>query len=192
MRIRAAAIAIAIGAGHAAGVDAQSLSREQYKSGKDGISAEYKAEKDACGSLSGNARDICKAEASGRAKVARAELEATYKPSPRTRYEVRVAVASADHAVARERCDDSAGNVKDVCVKEAKAAEISAKADAKARLKTVDANQVAGEKGADARKDAASAKHDADYAVAKEKCGLFAGEAKSSCLNEAKARFGKS
>ena len=53
------------------------------------------------------------------------------------------------------------------------------------------ANSKAREQGADARKDAASDKRDADYAVAKEKCDAFAGDAKASCLNEAKACFGE-
>ena len=35
-------------------------------------------------------------------------------------------------------------------------------------------------------------KRDAEYAVAKEKCDAFAGDAKTNCLNEANARFGKS
>ena len=42
-----------------------------------------------------------------------------------------------------------------------------------------------------ARKDAQSDKRDVDYAVAKEKCDAFAGDAKSTCMNEAKARLGK-
>ena len=101
------------------------------------------------------------------------------------------------------RCDDNAGNVKDVCVKKAKAAAVAAKADAKTQMKVADANKEAAktsaqatdkaiEKSADARKDAAAAKRDADYVVAKEKCDAFAGDAKGSCLSEAKARFGKS
>ncbi|MNC96470.1 hypothetical protein D3C83_138490 [compost metagenome] len=58
-------------------------------------------------------------------------------------------------------------------------------------MKTSEANNQAGEKGAAARKDAAADKRDADYAVAKEKCDAFAGDAKSSCMNDAKARYGK-
>jgi hypothetical protein len=192
LRARIGAIAIAFGIGHATGADAQTMSKPQYKSGKDDIAAEYKAEKDACGSMAGNDRDICKVEAAGREKVARAELEAKYKPSEQASYNLRIARADADYAVARERCDDSAGNVKDVCLKAAKAAEVGAKADARAGLKTANANSVARAKGADARKDADSARRDADFAVAKEKCDVFAGEAKSSCLNDARARFGKS
>ena len=48
------------------------------------------------------------------------------------------------------------------------------------------------EQGADARKDAATDKRDADYAMAKEKCDAFTGDANTSCLSEAKAGFGKS
>jgi starch phosphorylase len=90
-----------------------------------------------------------------------------------------------------EKCDDKAGNDKDVCVKQAKAAETRAKADAKANMKVAKAGQAATEKSSAARKDAAEDKRDADYAVAKEKCDKFSGDAKDRCLNEAKARFGK-
>jgi len=197
------AIALAIGFAFSAGAMAQSMTKEQYKSGADGITADHKAADVACGALAGNARDICKAQATGKQKVARAELEARYKPSEDARYKVHVAVAEADYAVAKERCDDKAGNIKDVCLKEAKAAEVAAKADATANMKTAKANAKAAEtstnaankasdKGADARKDAASDKRDADYAVAKEKCDAFSGDAKGSCLNDAKARYGKS
>jgi hypothetical protein len=51
------------------------------------------------------------------------------------------------------------------------------------------------EMGADARKDAQSdkgdAQGDANYAAAKEKCDALAGDAKSTCMSDAKARFGK-
>ncbi len=55
---------------------------------------------------------------------------------------------------------------------------------------SVKASNKAREQGADVRKDAASAKRDADYVAAKERCDAFAGNAKTHCLNEAKARFG--
>jgi hypothetical protein len=194
---------MALGLAFSGSAIAQNMSKEQYKSGKDRIAADYKTDKAACGAFAGNAKDICKAEAGGREKVAKAELEAGYKPSVDASYKLRLARAEAAYSVAKEKCDDKSGNVKDVCVKEAKANQVAAKADAKAQMKTSDANataiatsnkasNVAGEKGADARKDAAADKRDADYAVAKEKCAAFAGDAKSSCMNDAKARFGKS
>lgn len=129
------AIALAIGLTFGAGAMAEDtgISRDAYQAGKATISSDYKAAKIACDSLSGNANDICEVEAQGNEKVALAELEAQYKPSSKARYEVEVAKAEADHAVAKERCDDLSGDAKDVCVKEAKAAETAAKASAEAQ-----------------------------------------------------------
>jgi len=185
-------IAIALTLAFSAGAMAQGMSKADYQAGKDRISADYKSARGACTSFSGNAKDICVADAEGKKNVAKAELEVSYKPSAKTKYDARVARAEADYAVAKEKCDDLAGNPKDVCVKEAKAAQVAAKADAKAWMKTAEANSTASEKGADARKDARADKADADYAVAKEKCDSLAGGAKDQCLNDAKARFGKS
>lgn len=200
-RMRAAVLAA--GLAFAASAVPQSMSKDDYQSEKTGIAADYKAAKAACNSVSGNAKDICKALASGKEKTGRAELEARFRPSVDTTYRLRLARAEADYAVSRERCDDSAGNVKDICVEEAKAAAVAAKADAKAKMKTnvandeaaatsARANHEASDRGAEARRDAATEKRDADYAVAKQRCDGFAGDAKSNCMNEAKARFGKS
>jgi len=196
-------IALAVSLAFSVGAMAQSMSKSDYQAGKGRIAAEYKSAKAACTSLSGNTSDICMAEAKGTEKVAIADLEAGYKPSPKTRYEARAAKAEADLAVAKERCDDMAGNAKDVCVKEANAAATTAKADAKAQMKTSEANAVASDKTADARSEAnekaAGARKDADaeklgaqYGVAKERCDVYAGGAKDYCLKQAKARFGTS
>jgi hypothetical protein len=95
-KININAIAIAIGLAFSAGAMPQTVSKDEYKSAKDGIAAEYKSAKAACGSLAGNAKNICQAEASGKEKVAKAELEAKYKPSVDASYKVRVARADAD------------------------------------------------------------------------------------------------
>jgi hypothetical protein len=191
-------IALAVSLAFSAGAMAQSLSKNDYKAGQDKIAAEYKLAKAGCASLSGNPKDICVAEAKGKERVAMAELDASYKPTPKNHYQARVARAEADYAVAKERCDDMAGNAKDVCVKEAKAAETAAKAqmetadaNATANEKTDQAHGKANEQSADARKDAAAAKRDAEYKVAKEKCDTYAGDTKDRCLDQAKARFGK-
>lgn len=181
---------------------AEGMSKTDYKAAKDKIGAEYKAAHANCASLSGNASDICKADAKGKEKLAEAELKAVYEPTQKHTYEARVAKADADYGVAVEKCDDLAGNAKDVCVKEAKAGLTSAKADAKAKMKTSEANAKAAEKSADARsdaskkgvearQDAAEDKSDAQYAVAKEKCDTYSGTAKDTCLSQAKARFNK-
>ena len=82
--------------------------------------------------------------------------------------------------MAKEQCDDQAGNAKDVCVKEAKAVETKALADAKM-----------GQQIGEAKTNASDATRDADYTVAAERCEALAGDSKGACIVGAKARFGK-
>jgi hypothetical protein len=181
---------------------AQSMSKSDHKAAEEKIESEYKFAKTGCNLFAGNAKDICMAEAKGKESVAKAELEANYKPSPKAHYEVRVAKAEADYMLAKEKCDDRGGNLKDLCIKEAEAALTTAKADAKLQEKTTDATTKANEKASeartdanktvnDARRDANADKTDAQYSVAKEKCDAFAGTAKDQCLAETKAAFDK-
>jgi len=196
----AAAIGLAFGASALANT---MMSKADYSAGKKAIAADYKSAKADCDPLVANAKDVCVAEARGREKVALAELEARNEPSDKHRHEVRIAQADAAYAIAKEKCDDRAGNDKDVCMKEAASVHTAAVADAKTRLKTVDANKTAVAKTqkadahankeiAAARHDAADDKRDAQYAVAKEKCDALSGDAKDVCVKDAKARYGKS
>src|SRR5436309_13663483 len=156
------------------------ISKDAYNAENKRIEDQYKGDRDECKSMTGNQKDICIETAKGKEKVAKADNEAAYKDTEKARYDVRIARAEADYAVAKEKCDDRSGNDKDVCVKEAKAAETKARADAKA-------THVA----ADTRKDAAEDKRTADYKVAVEKCDSLSGDAKSQCVRDAKARYGK-
>ena len=137
------AFAVAIGLALSGGAAAQSMSKAEYKSAKDAIAADYKSAGAACASKTGNALDICKAEAKGRKNVATAELDERFAPSSKHRYAVSVAKAKADYSVAKEKCDDKSANDKAACVKQAKAAEDRAIADAKAKLKSADASKPA-------------------------------------------------
>ena len=185
-------LATAVALSFAAGALADSLTKPQYTSAKKEIEASYKSAKAACDNMKDNVKDVCMAESRGREKVALADLEVTYKPSAKTRFEARVARADAEYAVSKEKCDDLSGNSKDVCRKEADSAHTAGKADAKAQMKTVDANSDATKKVAQAHKDAITDKREAEYALAKEKCDAAAGAAKDSCIADAKARYGKS
>jgi hypothetical protein len=196
------AMAVTIGLVFSAGVMAQTMSKDTYKAAEDSIAAEYKSDEANCGSLSGNTKDICIAEAKGKEKAARAELALRNEPTAKNRYDALIAKAEADYAVAIEKCDEKTGNDKDICVKEAKAVETRVKADAEARMKTSAANTAASEKSAEAgmkakeegiaaRQKAATEKRDANYAVAKEKCDSLASEAKDRCVDEANAKYGK-
>jgi|SRR5690348_8798538 hypothetical protein len=182
--LAAAGIAFA-GASNAA--DNKGMSRDAYKAEKDKIESQYKVDKDHCGSMSGNAKDVCQKEAKGKEKVAKAELEANYKNTDKARADVVKAKADAQYDVAKEKCDDLSGNQKDVCVKEAKAAHVKGKGDAKV-MKVSDKTA---EKRADARKDASEDTRDAQYKVAVEKCDAMTGAAKDTCVKNAKTRFGK-
>ena len=159
---------------------ALATTKAEYHAAEDKAKAEYKVAEDKCGSLSGNAKDICKAEAKGNRKKAEAAAEADYKNTPKAREKAAIAAADADYDVAKEKCDDKAGNDKDVCVKEAKAAYTKAKGEAKAT-----------EKSTAAHKEAKEDTRDAEYKVAIEKCDGLAGDAKDTCQKNAKTKYHK-
>lgn len=195
-----AALSAALCLGIATSAIGATMTKAEHETAEDTISATYKADKAACDAKSGNAKDVCIEEAKGKESVAKAELEASFKPTATSQRDVSMAKAKATHAVAKEKCDDFSGNAKDVCVKEAQAAFVTAEENAKlsqktgeanaaAREKTGDANATASEKKAEARKDAAEEKGEANYATAKEKCDALAGDAKDSCIKNAKARY---
>jgi hypothetical protein len=167
------------------------ISKDAYDAAVRNAEAQYKIDKDACASRGGNAKDICVAEASAREKVAKADAEAAYKNTSKAREDARVARAEATHNVAKEKCDDLSGNAKDVCNKEADAALVRSKADAKVDRVAADTSNTSVAKQADARREAAEDKRDADYKVAVEKCDALSGPAKSACVSDAKLRYGK-
>jgi osmotically-inducible protein OsmY len=129
----ASAIALAFSAGAMA---AEGMSKDEYKAAQSKISAEYKSAHANCASLTANAKDVCNEEAKGNEKVAKADLEARYHPGDKSRHALAIAKADAEYAVAKEKCDDKAGTDKTACVKEAKAAEARARADANAQMRT--------------------------------------------------------
>jgi membrane-associated HD superfamily phosphohydrolase len=176
----------------AGGVSAQTMSKEARDQAIKNAEMQYKTDKAACDGLKGNAKDICTEEAKGKKKVAKAEADAAYENTPKARENARLARADATYEVAKEKCDDLAGNAKDVCVKEAKAAYTKAKANAKVDRVASDTRQEAAQKTASAQREAAEDKNEANYKVAIEKCDSLAGTAKDACVRDAKTRFGKS
>lgn len=166
------------------------ISKASYTQTVKDADAQYKVDKDACSSLSGNAKDICVAQAKGKASVVKADAEAAFKNTPKARESARVERAQANYNVAIERCDDLAGNPKDVCVKEAKSELVKGKANAKVDRVAADTNKEAATQQAEARKDASTEKREAEYKVAIEKCDALAGGAKDVCVSNAKAQFG--
>ncbi len=195
-------IALALSLSFGVAAYAETMSKAELKDAKAKIEADYKAALVPCDSLAGNPKKVCTVEAKGNKKAALANLDANNDPSAKNKQKAADAKAEANYDLAHQKCQEQTGNAKDVCIKEAKAAEVTAKADAKAQMKTSDANKDANktitqaankaqEKTLDARSDAATDKTDAQYKVEKEKCDALAGAAKDNCLAQAKTRFGK-
>jgi len=105
----------------ASATQAQNMSKPDYKAGKTRISETYKTDKAECKKLSDNAQDICKQEAKGKEKLARAELEFSYSGKAADANKVLVVKAKAAYEVAQEKCDALAGDIKASCVAAAKA-----------------------------------------------------------------------
>ena len=85
--------------------------------------------------------------------------------------------AASNYKVARARCDAIAGNPKDVCVAEAKAARVRTEEEAGAYYKnTLKAYTKSRVKIAEAT-----------YDLDKAKCGALAGNQKDVCISQAKA-----
>ena len=167
------------------------ITKEAYDQRVKSAEAQYKADTDACASRSGNAKDICLADAKGREKMAKADAEAALVNTPKAREDARIARAEANYNVAKEKCDDLSGNAKDVCVKEASAQLTKAKADAKVDRVAADTRQDSTMKQAEARHEATDAKRDADYKLAIEKCNSLSGPVKDACISDAKTYYGK-
>lgn len=98
--------------------------------------------------------------------------------SAKATYKATVKQADIDYKVAKAKCDEQKGNDKDVCLKEAKAAHTTTIANAKADRKSQNAH-----------KEATEDKNSANYATAKEKCDAMKGNAKDTCINNARTQY---
>lgn len=162
----------------AGAAQASNFSKAVYNGAKDDIKSTFRAEHDACKSLSGNARDICVKQAKGHEKVALARLEFDYSGQAADEVKWLKARHEARYDIATERCDDLAGDAKSLCVQEAKTARDKAKADVKLAKKVTQAVE-----------EAESARIKADYKLARERCDTLGGDARDVCVASAKARF---
>ena len=144
----AAALAFGFAGSAFAADNATGMSKDQYKAEKDKIEAQYKTDKKSCDGMNGNAKDVCKADAKGKEKVAKAELEQQYKPSPRHEQEAKDAKAKADYSVAKEKCEDMKGKAASDCKRQAKDAYEAAKKQDKAEKQQAKADtRAAGNNG---------------------------------------------
>lgn len=177
--LASATLALCLGLGALGSAQAaQNYSKAVYDGAKNELKAMYKAQREACDKLSGNAKDVCDEEAKGQEKIALAQLDYNQEPSERRWAKLYEAQYEARYEIAEEKCDDRSGQDKDVCVQAAKTERDKAKADLKLAKKMVSASE-----------DALDTKARADYKLAREKCDMLKGDAQNTCLASAKARF---
>lgn len=173
--VTAAGMALTNGACAATG-----MAKAEYNATTEKASADYKIAKEKCNVLTGNQKDVCAAEAVAARTRVTGQAKAQYKNTPAVMASVRKDIAAADYQVAKAKCGSKTGNVKDVCIKEAKSAKVAAVENAVADKKIVNAL-------VDAQED----KQTAEYKVALEKCDAQSGAAKALCVTTAKSTFGK-
>lgn len=131
MNITLVAVALSLASAGPLYAAEEGMPKDQYKSEKQRIDKEAKAARDKCKDMKGNAKDVCMAEAKGQERLAKAELEAKNKDTPKNRYDVAAAKADMEHDVARAKCDEMKGKEKEACQKDAKTARDNAKKQAK-------------------------------------------------------------
>jgi hypothetical protein len=149
-----------------------------YQQARDAAETNFKNARAKCDSIAGNPHDLCVAEAKAARVQAEEEANAAYENTLAAYTRARERIADANYERDKTRCDGLTGNDKDVCVAQAKATLIAARADAKADKKSIEARN-------QARED----KQKAAYRVALEKCDAFAGAAKDQCVAQAKATY---
>jgi len=138
---------------------------ETYRSLTQKAAADYRKAAADCAALSGNDKDVCKAEAKATRAHAEADAVAKYSNTDRRRESALKKVADADYAVAKEKCDAQTGADRDTCVDNAKSVHAAALADAKASR-----NRMAADTGEQAKSAAAA------------KCEHLSGPARTACL----------
>ncbi len=115
---------------------AHGMSRDQKNAEEDRIEETAKAEKKGCKSMSGNAKDVCEAEAKAKEKVAKAELDYKYSATERNRVKLGELKAEAEYEVAKEKCEDQSGAAQSACKKQAKEHEQAARAEVRKSAKS--------------------------------------------------------
>lgn len=159
---------------------AQHLSKAELEARRERIAATYKVEKTACKQHTGNAGDVCKAEAKAHKKIAEAELALAHSGRADDRTRVLEVKANSAYDVAEEKCDDQAGQAKELCQQEARTTRDKALADARLDKDI-----------RHSREHAEAHKMDADHKLAAEKCETLRGTHKSECLHAADQQFGR-
>lgn len=161
-------------------------SAEEYKAAVTRADADYRVARERCNTAAGTSKAICVAEAKAAEKRAKADAVVAHKNTDQARYDARVEYAEADYMVAKERCREQGGNARDICMEEARAAEVKAKADAKAS-----APEASAPKDSDPGQDVVQSRETpptaqtGERAAARAQCDTMSGNARDECITAA-------
>ena len=114
------------------------ISNDQYQAEKDRIEADAKAAKKTCDALKDNAKDICQAEAKGKEKLAKKELDLKKNPNDKNAQDLEKMKAEVAYEIAKEKCEDMKGADLAKCKKDAKSEKDRAMAAAKGKKVAMD------------------------------------------------------
>lgn len=106
------------------------------------------------------------------------EGQATYKAAKKS--------ATETYKIARAKCNALNGNAKDVCIKEAKAAEKHGKAEAEAQYTAVTSNKINEIRLAEVER-----KRNTDYNNAIGNCESYLGVTNDACVARINSKYGK-
>jgi len=164
-------LATAAGAAFAAPTVALNHDPASYRAVTQKAAADYKVATAKCGSMSGNDKDVCMAEA----RLARTRTESDalsqYNNTAKGREKARANLADAEYDLAKTKCGAKSGADKDDCMNNAKSVHTAALADAKAATTAT---------GSSASGTTASG------SPAMDKCAQQGGDSKTGCLVQTK------
>lgn len=111
---------------------AQDQDAASYKSATVKAAADYKTARAACDSSTGNARQVCLAQAKVERTRADADAASQHKNTPKTLSKARSDVVHAEYDLAKAKCGESTGAERTTCLRDAKSTQTAALAEAKA------------------------------------------------------------
>jgi osmotically-inducible protein OsmY len=177
--------ATAAGAAFAAPTVALNHDPASYRAVTQKAAADYKAATAKCGSMSGNDKDVCMAEA--RLTRTRTESDALsqYNNTAKGREKARTSLADAEYDLAKTKCGAKTGADKDDCMNNAKSVHTAALADAKSGA-TATGSSASGATGSGGGLVTGTDTHEPAKAAAVDKCAQQGGDSKTGCLVQTK------
>ncbi len=111
---------------------AKAESKAEYFAAGDAAAAEYMKAHAQCETLNTSLQSVCIEEAKLAQTRAKGTAEAKYRNTAQARQKARTDIVNAEYRVAEARCQSQDGNVKNVCIRQAKTVRVEALANVKA------------------------------------------------------------